>query len=58
MTAKQPEPVITSVLSDVHDLPLDSDAEIGADEYSRIMRMISDEDGGRVTTLSGFNSSI
>jgi hypothetical protein len=58
MTAMQPESAITSVLSDVHDLPLDSDAGIGAAEYSRIMRLIGDEEGGPVTTLSGFNSSI
>ena len=59
MADSQADSVITSVISDKHDLPLDFDVLIDATEHQRIMRLVaSAEDDGSVTTLSAFNSSI
>jgi hypothetical protein len=58
MTVSFLEFVITSLISDVDDLPLDFSAQIDAAELSRYMRLIEAEDGGPVTTLVAFNSSI
>jgi FXSXX-COOH protein len=49
---------VTSVTSDMHDLPLDVEVNIDDAEYSRIMRRITIADGGTDTDVSAFNSSI
>lgn len=58
MAEPQAENAITSVISDVHDLPLDANAQTNAAGYSRIMRLIGVEGGGPVTPLAAFQSSI
>jgi sulfatase maturation enzyme AslB (radical SAM superfamily) len=49
---------VTSVTSDMHDLPLDVEVNIDDAEYARIMRRITIADGGTDTDVSAFNSSI
>ncbi len=57
MAAMQAELFVTSDKSDIHDLPFDFDVNIDVVEYSRIMRRVG-VDGGSVTPVSAFNSSI
>jgi len=57
MATVQAEAVATKV-SDMHDLPLDAAAGIGADEYARIMRRVNGVAQGTDTPVSAFNSSI
>ena len=49
---------VTSVTSNMGDLPLDVDVNIDDIEYARIMRRITIGDGGTDTEVSAFNSSI
>ena len=58
MAVMQAEAIVSSDMSDIHDLPFDFDANIDAVEYSRIMRRIGVDGGGSVTPVSAFNSSI
>jgi len=58
MAATQAEALVTSDMSDIHDLPFDFDVNIDAVEFSRIMRRISVQDGDAGTPVSAFNSSI
>jgi hypothetical protein len=57
MAAMQAEVIVASDKSDIHDLPFDFDANIDVVEYAQIMRRIG-IDGGSVTPVSAFNSSI
>jgi hypothetical protein len=50
--------VIVSDMSDIRDLPLDADVRTSDVEYARIMRRAGIVEGGPVTSVSAFNSSI
>jgi hypothetical protein len=52
------EDVVTSDMSDIHDLPFDLDVNIDAVEYSRIMRRIGIDGDESAPPVSAFNSSI
>jgi FXSXX-COOH protein len=58
MSTLQVDPVITSDLTDLHDLSLDVEVNLDDGEYARIMRRIGLGDGEPGTTVSAFNSSI
>jgi hypothetical protein len=58
MPATQVEAFVTSDMSDIHDLPLDSDVNIDVVEFSRLMRRISVTGGDSGAPVSAFNSSI
>jgi hypothetical protein len=58
MAASPAEPVISSEISDVHDLSLDHEVEISAAGYSRIMRLINGDDSELISPRASFNSSI
>jgi hypothetical protein len=58
MAATLAEDVVTSGMSDIHDLPLDFDVDIDAAEYARIMRPIGIGGDEEVAQVSAFNSSI
>jgi hypothetical protein len=57
MAATQAEMIVTSDMSDIHDLPFDFEVNIDAVEFKRVMRRISVE-GDAGTPVSAFNSSI
>jgi hypothetical protein len=50
------DPVLTSDMRDIHDLPLDVEIVIDDVEYARVMRSIGVVEDG--TPVSAFNSSI
>ena len=50
--------VLTSDMSDIHDLPLDAEVSIDDVEYAHIMRRIGLVEGEPGTSVSAFNSSI
>lgn len=50
--------VLTSDMSDIHDLPLDAEVSIDDAEYAHIMRRIGLVEGEPGTSVSAFNSSI
>ena len=57
MTAEMADAAITSMLPDIHDVPLTADVVIDHSEYAQIMRGIVDDDNS-VTPVSAFNSAI
>jgi hypothetical protein len=56
MTTETADVAISSILPDIHDVPLTADVVIDPIEYALIMRSIVDDNS--VTQVSAFNSNI
>jgi hypothetical protein len=58
MSTTYADAVLTSDMSDIHDLPFDTEVSIDGVEYAHIMRRIGIAEGEPGTSVSAFNSSI
>ena len=58
MSTTYADAVFTSDMSDIHDLPFDTEVSIDDVEYAHIMRRIGIAEGEPGTSVSAFNSSI
>jgi hypothetical protein len=58
MPTSYADDVFTSDMSDIRDLPLDTEVSFDEVEYGHIMRRIGIAEGEQGTSVSAFNSSI
>ena len=58
MPTSYADDVFTSDMSDIRDLPLDTEVNFDEVEYGHIMRRIGIAEGEPGTSVSAFNSSI
>ena len=58
MATSYADAVFTSDMSDIHDLPLDTEVDFDEVEYAHIMRRIGIAEDEPGTPVSAFNSAI
>ena len=58
MATSYADAVLTSDMSDIHDLPLDTEVDFDEVEYAHIMRRIGIAENEPGTPVSAFNSAI
>ena len=58
MATSYADAVFTSDMSDIHDLPLDTEVDFDEVEYAHIMRRIGIAENEPGTPVSAFNSAI